>query len=170
MPGLLRYPTKGRLNVSSAIHGIAHLEGIGDVEFLGNEWVGTRDQERRLEGFSLNIDPPIETPNGTMNIYYQGWVENIGLMPAVQGPAYLGTRGRGLHLEAFSIYVLPNPGMEWSCQYAAWEQDKGLTGVFSEGAWCGSTGLSRRLEAMIVDVLPRGEWLDPGDGPPTTIP
>ena len=53
---------------------LAHLQDIGDRQGHGNEWIGTKGQSRRLEGFSVHRN----VPNYDFVIEYFAHVQNTG--------------------------------------------------------------------------------------------
>ena len=54
---------------------IAHIQGMGDVHGRDNEWVGTKGQSRRLEGFTIRVLEPLKDD---VHLEYMGHLQNIG--------------------------------------------------------------------------------------------
>jgi hypothetical protein len=127
---------------------MVHLENIGDRLFHGAEFAGTRGDARRLEGFSIKINPPVPG----LSIRYRAHVQDIGDIPWVSEGEYVGTRGQSRRLEGLQIELTgPNAGL-YSVAYMAHLQDIGDTFYFSDGVFCGTRGQSRRVEGMSVCI------------------
>ncbi len=131
--------------------GYAWLQDIGAESFTDNQFVGTRGQSRRMEGFQIAfVEPP-----GTLNLQYRVQVENIGWMDWVDGGTYAGTKGQSLRCEAFEI-ALTGSGTDplgYSAEYMAHEENAGDIGPFHDGQLCGSVGEGLRLEGMAVTIV-----------------
>ena len=127
------------------------MKGIREVDFVGTEFAGTRGQERRLEAFWLDFDPPL--PDG--GFQYMAYCENIGEMPWVDAPAWAGTRDEGLRLEGFAIRLTGTPDAleTHDVFYSAWVQDLKVVGPVGGGLYCGTKGQSRRVEGIEVSVV-----------------
>ena len=131
--------------------GLVHLQNIGDVGFVNDEFAGTQGQFRRLEGFQIQLNPPI--PNLSMR--YMAHVQNIGDMPWANEGQFIGTREQSLRLEGFAIELTGPAAANYSVMYMAHLQELGDTGFFRDGQFCGTRGQSRRVEGILVHVGPR---------------
>jgi uncharacterized protein YjdB len=131
--------------------GYVWLQDVGREDFINNEYAGTRDQGRRMEGFEVAlVNPP-----GNLGLSYRVQVQNIGWMPWVDGGTYAGTQGQSLRCEAFEIVITgtgPDP-LGYSVQYMSHLEDTGDIGPFSDGALCGTVGQRLRLEGMAVTIV-----------------
>ena len=130
---------------------VVHLQGIGDKTFHADEFAGTRGESRRLEGFSVRIDPPV--PGLTMQ--YSAHLQETGDVPSVNEGEFVGTRGQSRRLEGFQIRLAGPEASHYSVSYMAHLQDIGDTSYFADGEFCGTRGQSRRVEAISVRVTRR---------------
>ena len=130
---------------------LVHLEDLGDRRGHNNEFLGTRGQSRRLEGFSIKIDPPI--PN--LGIRYMAHLEDIGDVPYQQNGEFIGTRGQSRRLEGFAIELTGPAARKYDVLYMAHLQDRGDTPWCKNGQFCGTRGQSRRVEGISVRIVPR---------------
>lgn len=130
---------------------LVHLESIGDRSFRENEFAGTRGQSRRLEGFQLQISPPV----AGLSMRYMAHLQNIGDVPFVNEGQFVGTRGQSRRLEGFAIELTGPQASNFNVVYMAHLQGTGDTGYFQNGQFCGTRGQSRRVEGILVRVEPR---------------
>jgi len=130
---------------------LVHLQGIADVRGRDSEFLGTRAQSLRLEGFELRLTPAI--PN--LSIRYMAHLQEIGDVPFVNEGQFVGTRGQSRRLEGFAIELTGSAAGNFNVVYMAHLQDIGDTSLFRNGQFCGSRGESRRLEGMLVRIEPR---------------
>lgn len=141
------------------IQGWAWIENIQQMNFVDNEYVGTRDEGLRMEGFAINlVDPP-----GTLGIQYAVYASGIGWMPAVDGGTFAGTQGQARGLQAVTIALL-NPdqpdesGNNWHywLEYLVHQENNGdvETGPYGDGAQLpiGGAGSGLRLEGLELTI------------------
>lgn len=140
------YGRRGR-----ALDVLVHLEGVGDQTYRENELAGTRGQSRRLEGFQIQIDPPVPG----LSMRYMAHLEGIGDVPFVNEGQFVGTRGESRRLEGFAVELTGQAAPNFNVFYMAHLQNIGDTGFFQNGQFCGTRGQSQRLEAILVRVEPR---------------
>jgi len=131
--------------------GLVHLQNIGDVDFLNDEFAGTQGQSRRLEGFQIQFDPPVPD----LSMRYMAHLQDIGDVSWVHEGQFIGTRGQSRRLEGFAIELTGPASADYSVMYMAHLQGLGDTGFFRDGQFCGTRGQSRRVEGMLVHVGPR---------------
>lgn len=112
---------------------LVHLEEIGDMEFRNGEFAGTREPYRRLEGFQLNIDPPVPG----LDIKYMAHFEDICDTPWVNGGQFIGTRGEWRRLEGFAIQLTGVAALNYNVFYMCHLQNIGDSSVYSNGQFCG---------------------------------
>ena len=127
---------------------LVHMEEIGDMEFRNGEFAGIRHSYRRLEGFQLNIDPPIPG----LDIKYMAHLEDICDTPWVKGGQFIGTRGERRRLEGFAIELTGAVSPNYNIFYMCHLQDIGESPVYSNGHFCGSRGQWSRVEGIKVWV------------------
>jgi len=130
------------------LSGLVHLQDIGDVPLVNDQFVGTRGESRRLEGFQIQFDPPFPE----LTLHYMAHVQDIGDMPWVDGGEFIGTRGQSRRLEGFAIELTGPAAPSYSVSYMAHLEGTGDTGFFQDGQFCGTRGQSRRVEGMLVHV------------------
>lgn len=129
---------------------LVHLQDIGDLSFRENEFAGTRGQSRRLEGFQLQLSPPVSG----LSMRYMAHLEGIGDVPFVNEGQFVGTRGQSRRLEGFAIELTGPAAANFNVFYMAHLQNIGDTSVFRNGQFCGTRGQSRRVEGILVRVEP----------------
>lgn len=84
---------------------MAHLEGIGDVQFVTNgQFVGTRAQSRRLEGFAIELTGPSA---GGFTVEYMAHLQDIGDTALFSDGQFCGTRGQSRRVEGVLVRVRP---------------------------------------------------------------
>ncbi|EGG23723.1 hypothetical protein DFA_05857 [Cavenderia fasciculata] len=127
---------------SSDINILVHLEKIADVNGVGGEFVGTRGQCRRLEGFRLQWNKPVEG----LSFTYMAHLQNIGDVSWVNEGQFIGTRGECRRLEGFAIKLTGSLASQYKIQYSAHLEGHGDTSTYSNGEYCGTRGQSRRVE------------------------
>jgi len=130
---------------------LVHLQGLGDRIGRENEFLGTRGESRRLEGFSIEITPKVRD----LELRYMAHLEGIGDVPFVEGGQFIGTRGQSRRLEGFAINLTGRDADEYDVAYMAHVQDFGDTGLFFNGQFCGTRGQSRRVEGLLVRIDPK---------------
>lgn len=92
-----------------------HIEGKGDIYGHDNEWVGTKGQSLRLEGFSV-------TPNRVSDDFYLEYfahLEHIGDTAWVRQGDFVGTRGQSRRLEGFAIRAAGRDAWKYNVYYSA---------------------------------------------------
>jgi len=141
----------GTIEVTPTLEVLVHLQGIGDLAFRDNEFAGTRGQSRRLEGFQLQISPPV----AGLSMRYMAHLQGIGDVPFVNEGQFVGTRGQCRRLEGFAIELTGPVAANFDVVYMAHLQGTGDTGIFRNGQFCGTRGQSRRVEGILVRVKPR---------------
>lgn len=130
---------------------LAHVQGIGDTVGREDEWVGTKGQARRLEGFSVNFREPAYTPD--LRLEYMCHVQGVGDTDWKPEGSLCGTRGQSRRLEGFAIRLTGAAAEDYAVVYSCHVQGLGDRGPYSNGAFCGTRGQARRIEAMNVYVL-----------------
>jgi len=127
-----------------------HLQDIGDAFFRENEYAGTREQSRRLEGFQLTMSP---VPN--LGLRYMAHLQDIGDLPFVNEGTFVGTRGQDRRLEGFAIELTGSAAPSFNVVYMAHLEGTGDTPFSRNGQFCGTRGESRRVEGILVRVEPK---------------
>jgi uncharacterized protein YjdB len=128
---------------------VVHIENTGDVSGNDNQWLGTKSQSLRLEGFSI-------TPasfSDDFHLEYMAHVQDVGDTAWVSQGQFVGTTGQGKRLEGFAIRVVGKEASEYTVYYAAHVQDVGDTTLYQNGQFCGTRGESKRVEAIFVKLV-----------------
>ncbi|HIK13317.1 MAG TPA: hypothetical protein IGS52_24175 [Oscillatoriaceae cyanobacterium M33_DOE_052] len=124
---------------------LVSVERFGDRVFKGGEFAGTKGKALRVEGFSLNLEPPVPG----LGLRYMACLEGIGDTPWVMDGEFIGSRGSGKRLEGFAVELTGNLAANYDVFYTAHIQNIGDTPTCSNGKFCGTrSGL--RVEAMRV--------------------
>jgi hypothetical protein len=83
---------------------MGHLEGIGDTKFVTTgQFVGTRGQSRRLEGFAMRLTGAQAVD---YQLFYQCSLAGLGASEILSGPQFCGTRGQSRALEAIRVWIV----------------------------------------------------------------
>ncbi|HLO52306.1 MAG TPA: hypothetical protein VK211_28160 [Kamptonema sp.] len=129
---------------------LAHIQGVGDRTFAAKEYAGSRGQGRRLEGFQINIEPPIPG----LSVQYMAHVEGVGDTPWLNEGELAGFRGKAKRIEGFAIRLAGPEASKYDVFYTAHIQNIGDADVVSNGKYCGTRGKSLRIEGIKVWVQP----------------
>ncbi|MEP6486616.1 hypothetical protein NDI43_08405 [Microcoleus vaginatus GB2-A3] len=125
---------------------LVHIQGIGDRTFGAQEYAGTKAQGRRVEGFAINIDPPIPG----LNVEYMAHVEGVGDTPWLSEGELAGFRGQAKRIEGFAVRLSGPQADKYDVFYSAHIQNIGDTDVSSNGEYCGTRGKALRIEGIKV--------------------
>ncbi|WP_199248273.1 hypothetical protein [[Phormidium] sp. ETS-05] len=121
------------------------MERFGDRVFNGGEFAGTKGKALRLEGFSLNLEPPVPG----LGLRYMACLEGVGDTPWVTDGEFIGSRGSSKRLEGFAVELTGNLAANYDVFYTAHIQNIGDVPTCSNGKFCGTrSGL--RIEAIRV--------------------
>lgn len=129
---------------------LAHIQGIGDRTFGSQEYAGSKGQGRRVEGFQINIDPPIPG----LNVEYMAHVEGVGDTPWLSEGELAGFRGQAKRIEGFAVRLSGSQADKYDVFYSAHIQNIGDTEVSSNGEYCGTRGKTLRIEGIKVWIAP----------------
>ncbi|MDR1386912.1 MAG: L,D-transpeptidase family protein [Propionibacteriaceae bacterium] len=145
----------------------AHIEDVGwaEAERFG-PYAGTVGQSRRLEAFSVDLDPG----SYEGSIRYQIHVENLGWLKGddswYENGQVAGTTGRSLRSEAVKIELTGDLSSTHQVYYRVHSATLGWLDWAHDGQIAGTTGFGLRAEAVEIRLLPAGAAA-PG---PTTRP
>ncbi|MEG4939658.1 hypothetical protein [Microcoleus sp. F4-D5] len=139
-------PVEGALGIKVLVH----IQGIGDRTFGAQEYAGTKGQGRRVEGFQINIDPPIPG----LNVEYMAHVEGVGDTPWIGAGELAGFRGQAKRIEGFAVRLNGPQADKYDVFYSAHIQNIGDTDVSSNGEYCGTRGKALRIEGIKVWIAP----------------
>jgi hypothetical protein len=131
--------------------GLVHLQNIGDTGLVNDRFAGTQGQSRRLEGFAIHFQPPVQG----LSMKYMAHLQDIGDTAFVNEGQFVGTRGQSRRLEGFAIELTGPLAATHTVMYMAHLEGSGDTGFFRDGQFCGTRGQSRRVEGILVHVAPR---------------
>lgn len=135
-------PAEGVLPVKVLVH----VQGIGDRTFGAMEYAGTKAQGRRVEGFAINIEPPIPG----LKVEYMAHVEGVGDTPWIGEGELAGFRGQAKRIEGFAVRLSGPIAANYNVFYSAHIQNIGDTEVSSNGEYCGTRGKGLRVEGLKV--------------------
>lgn len=136
-------PTTGE---SQGLKVLVHIERLGDRLFGHDEFAGTRGKALRIEGFAINIEPPIPG----LSLEYMGHLEGMGDTPWTPEGEFLGLRGAGKRIEGFAIRLTGEKAHQYNVYYVAHIQNIGDTSVCFNGDYCGTRGQGLRIEGIKV--------------------
>jgi hypothetical protein len=128
-----------------------HLQGLGDRDFGGGEYAGTKGQGRRLEAFQMAINPPVPG----LDIQYMAHIAQVGDSPTASNGQMVGEPGTNRQIEGFAIKLAGPEAPKYDVFYNAHIQNKGDVPVCSNGQYCGTRGQSLRVEGIKVWVEPK---------------
>lgn len=129
---------------------LAHIQGIGDRTFGAQEYAGSRGKGLRVEGFQINIEPPILG----LNVEYMAHVEGVGDTPWLSEGELAGFRGQAKRIEGFAVRLSGPQADKYDVFYSAHIQNIGDTDVSSNGDYCGTRGKALRIEGIKVWIAP----------------
>jgi len=131
-----------------ALSVLAHVQNLGDRVVAQGDFVGTRGQALRVEGFQINFASPIQG----LGMEYMAHLENIGDTAWTSAGTFVGTRGQSRRLEGLAIRLTGPEASHYDVTYMAHLEGTGDTIWAKNGAFLGSRGESRRLEGLSVVV------------------
>ncbi|MEG4987582.1 hypothetical protein QUB08_17685 [Microcoleus sp. BR0-C5] len=129
---------------------LVHIQGIGDQTFGSQEYAGSKGRGLRVEGFQINIDPPIPG----LNVEYMAHVEGVGDTPWLSEGELAGFRGQAKRIEGFAVRLSGPQADKYDVFYSAHIQNIGDTDVSSNGEYCGTRGKALRIEGIKVWIAP----------------
>jgi uncharacterized protein YjdB len=127
---------------------LAHIQSVGDRVFKAKEDAGSRGKSLRLEGFIIEIEPPIPG----LTIQYMAHVEGVGDTPWLNQGELAGFRGKSKRIEGFAIRLAGPEAGKYDVFYTAHVQNVGDIPPVSNGQYCGTRGKALRVESMKVWV------------------
>ncbi|MBW4604505.1 MAG: 50S ribosome-binding GTPase [Calothrix sp. FI2-JRJ7] len=140
------FHTQSKQTEQIGLRVLVHMEEIKDEVFRNGEFAGTSNAYRRLEGFQLNIDPPIPG----LSIKYMAHLQEKCDVPWVSEGEFIGTRGEWRRLEGFAIELTGVAAKSHNIFYRCRMQGIGDSRIYSNGQFCGSRGQSRAIEGIQV--------------------
>ncbi len=136
------------VGIEVGLNVLVHIERVGDHQFHEHEFAGTRGKSLRLEGFALEINPPIPG----LGIRYMAHIQGNGDTPWVTEGEWVGSRGSGLRIEGLAIELTGPEAANYSVYYKAHIERVGDTPEFSNGDFCGRRGMGLRVEGMEIHI------------------
>ena len=127
---------------------VAHIQSVGDRIFKAKEDAGSRGKSLRLEGFIIEIEPPIPG----LTIQYMAHVEGVGDTPWLNQGELAGFRGKSKRIEGFAIRLAGPEAGKYDVFYTAHVQNVGDIPPVTNGQYCGTRGKALRVESMKVWV------------------
>lgn len=128
---------------------LAHVQSFGDVKGVGGEWVGTKGQSLRLEGFSLDITDNVPG----LSLQYFCHVEGFGDTTYMSEGSYCGTRGERRRTEGYGAKLVGPAAQFYNLTYSCHLQGIGDVGPMTSEQYCGTRGESRRMEAIQISIV-----------------
>lgn len=84
---------------------MAHLENMGDTAWTSHgNFIGTRGQSRRLEGFAVRLEGPAAE---AYDVKYYVQMEGVEKSPIASNGQFAGSRGQSRQVEGFAIWLEP---------------------------------------------------------------
>jgi len=121
----------------------ALVQGQGAITGCGKQYVGTKGQSRKMDGFSINHSIP------GLTVEYMAHIENIGDTHWHSNGAQIGRSGGG-RVEGFAVRLSGPASCQYEVRYYGHIQDQGDSQIASNGAFVGTRGQSRRCEGLAV--------------------
>ncbi|HSS78122.1 MAG TPA: hydrogenase, partial [Thermoanaerobaculia bacterium] len=128
---------------------LVYVQALGYRTFHEDELAGTNGLGLRLEGFQLNINPPV--PN--LSLRYMAHLEDTGDTPFKNEGEFAGTPGK--RLEGFAIELTGDAAPRFDVVYMANIEELGDTPLVTNGVFCGTRFESRRIERILVRIDPK---------------
>ena len=123
---------------------MVHIQGHGDTDWKRQlSECGTIETGRRLEGFAIRLNPPVEG----VALRYKAHLAVKGDTIWLDQGEYCGTRGEDRRIEAIWI-ELAEGAERFDIYYSAHLCRFGWTGWFKNGQMCGTRGEYRQVEAI----------------------
>lgn len=135
------------------VEAMVHVQERGDTPWRPQlAECGTVGTGRRLEGFALRLNPPVE---GVL-LRYKAHLAVRGDTPWIEQGDYCGTRGQNRRLEAIWVELVEGAD-RFDIYYSAHLARFGWTGWFKNGQMCGTRGEYRQVEAIKVFLAEKGQ-------------
>lgn len=128
---------------------VAHVQRSGDLSCGMGEWIGIRESQRWIEGFS--VQPADIEPD---EIEYQAVLGRGWLSPWVEGGKFCGSRGMALPLLGLNVRLRGSAAERFDCRYAATFTDGSQIGPVKAGETCEAESLAP-LEAFQIILTER---------------
>ena len=134
-----------------------HVQERGDTPWLSQlAECGAAGTGRRLEGFALRVNPPIDG----VALRYKAHLAVKGDTLWIDQGEYCGTRGQNRRVEAIWI-ELAEGADRFDVYYSAHLCRFGWTGWFKNGQMCGTRGEYRQVEAIKVFLAEKSRPVTP---------
>jgi hypothetical protein len=130
---------------------LAHIQGLGDVSAKAGQFVGTRGETRRLEGFAITLEPWTRG----LGLRYQASIRGTGETNWVENGTFVGTRGQSRPLEGFRIELSGEAMPGYDVLYMAHISGKGDTEWLANGDYCGASEPGHQIEGLAIRIEPR---------------
>jgi len=138
--------------VNPGINIMVHLANLGDVQFENKEGklAGSRNQQRSLQGFSLEMTNP---PDG-LSLEYMAHLNGIGDSNWISEGNYIGTRGQSRPLQGIAIRLTGSNSSNYLVRYKVVMGGTGDSEWCMNGVFCGTRNQNKQIEGIIVEVKP----------------
>ena len=144
--------TTGSLAANPSVTYRAHVQNVGDQAYVSDgQMSGTTGQSLRLEQLVIALK------NISGGLSGEAHVQELGWTGVTSGSSIiLGTAGRSLRLEAFTLRLTGQAAQLYSIQYRVHVSSIGWMGWVSDGAVAGTTGQSLAIEAVEIRLVAKG--------------
>ena len=129
---------------------LVHVEDIGDIKVGPNEYAGSRDKDKSIEGFKITFSAP-----AGLGLRYMAHISTKGDTGWLKDGEFIGNRGPRLPLEGFAIELTGENAAQYDLRYMAYRHGGGETDWVSNGAFCGTRGASQAIYAIVVKLVPK---------------
>lgn len=136
--------------VSGHLEVLTHLERIGDKRFNLNSNAGTRNQNRRLEGFQIDLYN--QYPGISLN--YCALIEGNRRVISGKEGEFVGSRGRSKEMYGFAIKLTGANAKKYDVLYKANFMDGTYTyGRKKNGEYCGAQSNNLKgIESINIEI------------------
>lgn len=126
---------------------MVHEEGNGDTWGGAHQYVGTKNEDRRIEGISIAISPPVPGLYIEYFVHGEGYADS----PLVRDGAFAGTRHQNLRIEGIQVHLLGPLAQLYDVVYSVHGEGYGDQQQQND-AFAGTRNQSLRIEGISVSV------------------
>jgi GT2 family glycosyltransferase/glycosyltransferase involved in cell wall biosynthesis len=130
---------------------VAHIQGLGDQTFTGDDWAGAIGQNLWIEGFGIVPEEGLAPEE----IEYKGVAANGWETPWFAGGALCGTRGQAMPLIGVGIRLRGAAAERFDCVYEASFVRGSRSGPARGGTVCRSDVIGAPLEGFRLSLAPK---------------
>lgn len=129
---------------------LAHVRYIGDLQGSVGQWIGTKESQYWVEGFAITL------PDGTppTDMQYAAVLGNQSISGLCVGGTFCGTRGLGVPIHGFCIWLHGDLARHYTCHYSATFADGTELDTLPAGQICAAPTLAE-LTAFAITLRRR---------------